>query len=122
MDLETVLQSDLNQKEKNKHYILMHMCGIQKNGTDKAICKAKMETQKLRTNVCTSKAEMGYGMNWETGIHTAIIKQIIDENLLYITGNSVFWGDLNEKERQTRGDVCIHISDSLCCTEEFKRF
>ena len=61
MDLESVLQSDLNQKEKNKYYILMHMCGIQKNGTDKAICKAKVETQKLRTNVCTSKAEWGIG-------------------------------------------------------------
>ena len=28
MDLETVIQSDLNQKEKNKYYILMHICGI----------------------------------------------------------------------------------------------
>lgn len=35
-------------------------------------------------------------------------------------GTQCFKGDLNEKEIQTRGDVCIHISDSLCCTEEFK--
>ena len=27
MDLETVIQSEVNQKEKNK-YILMHVCGL----------------------------------------------------------------------------------------------
>ena len=31
---------------------------------------------------------------------------------------SMFCGDLNEKEIQTRGDTCIHIADSLCCTVE----
>ena len=31
-------------KEKNKYHILMHMCGIQKNGIDKSICKAEIET------------------------------------------------------------------------------
>ena len=28
MDLETVIQSELSQKEKNKYRILMHICGI----------------------------------------------------------------------------------------------
>ena len=28
MDLETVIQSEVNQKEKNKSHILMHICGI----------------------------------------------------------------------------------------------
>ena len=27
MDLETVIQSEVNQKEKNKYHILMHICG-----------------------------------------------------------------------------------------------
>ena len=27
MDLETVIQSEINQKEKNKYRILMHLCG-----------------------------------------------------------------------------------------------
>ena len=27
-------------------------------------------------------------------------------------------GDLNGKEIQKRGDICIHIADSLCCTAE----
>ena len=33
MDLKTVIQSEGSQKEKSK-YILTHMYGIQKNGTD----------------------------------------------------------------------------------------
>ena len=27
MDLETVIQGEVDQKEKNKYRILMHMCG-----------------------------------------------------------------------------------------------
>ena len=27
MDLETVIQSEVSQKEKNKYHILMHVCG-----------------------------------------------------------------------------------------------
>ena len=27
MDLETVIQSEVSQKEKNKHHILTHICG-----------------------------------------------------------------------------------------------
>ena len=34
MDLETVIQSEVDQKEKNKYQILTHVCGIEKNGTD----------------------------------------------------------------------------------------
>ena len=28
MDLETVIQSEVSQKEKNKYRILVHICGI----------------------------------------------------------------------------------------------
>ena len=28
MDLETVIESEVSQKEKNKYRILMHICGI----------------------------------------------------------------------------------------------
>ena len=28
MDLETVIQSEVSQKEKNKYHILMHICGM----------------------------------------------------------------------------------------------
>ena len=61
MDLETVIQSEVGKK-KNKYHILMHMhvCGIQQNGTGEPICKAEIDTQMQRTNVCTTKGEVGW--------------------------------------------------------------
>ena len=53
MDLETVLQSEVSQKEKNKCHILMHIYGIQKNGTDEPICRGIIETQIQRMNLWT---------------------------------------------------------------------
>ena len=45
MDLESVIQSEVSQKEENKYCILAHICGMWKNGTDKPVCKAEIETQ-----------------------------------------------------------------------------
>ena len=45
MNLKTVIQSEVSQKEKNKYCILTHICGIQKNGTDELISKAEIESQ-----------------------------------------------------------------------------
>ena len=45
MKLEPILQSEVSQKEKNKYHILMHTYGIYKDGTDKPICRAAVETQ-----------------------------------------------------------------------------
>ena len=45
LNLETLIQSEVNQKEKNKYHILMYICGISKNGIDDLICKAETGTQ-----------------------------------------------------------------------------
>ena len=46
-------------------------------------------------------------------------KQIANENLQYSTGNSTQHCDnLNGKEIQKRGDMCIHMANSLYCTAE----
>ena len=45
MDCDSVIQSEVSQKEKNKYHILMHTYGIQKNGTDESICRAEIEPQ-----------------------------------------------------------------------------
>ena len=42
--LNTNHLSEVNQKEKNKYCILMHINIIYKNGTDEPICKAGIET------------------------------------------------------------------------------
>ena len=44
MDLETVIQSEVSQKEKNKYRILTHICGTLKDGTDELFCRAETET------------------------------------------------------------------------------
>ena len=45
LNLEPIIQSEVSQKEKNKYHILTHIHGLQKNGTDKPICRAGIETQ-----------------------------------------------------------------------------
>ena len=45
VDLESVIQSEVSQKEKNKYHIITHICGIQKNCIDDLIFKAEIETQ-----------------------------------------------------------------------------
>ena len=45
MNLEPVIQA-LSKSEKEKQiFILTHIYGIQKNGTDEPICRAGIETQ-----------------------------------------------------------------------------
>ena len=45
MNLETVIQSDKSQKEKNKYSKLKHIYEIQTNGTDEPICREGMQKQ-----------------------------------------------------------------------------
>ena len=45
MDLESFIQSEVGQKEKNDYHILSHICGIQKNDRDDLTYKAEIETQ-----------------------------------------------------------------------------
>ena len=61
-NLETFKKSEVNQEKKNKYCMLMHICGIQKNGIDERICKAEIETQTQRTSVWIAR---GDGMNWD---------------------------------------------------------
>ena len=42
MDLETVIQSEVSQKEKIKYRILTHICGTSKNGTDEPVWRAEI--------------------------------------------------------------------------------
>ena len=68
MDLETVIQSEMSQKEKNRYHMLMHICGIQKNGVDNLICKAEIET--LVENKCMdNEVEMGGWSELDQDMH-----------------------------------------------------
>ena len=45
MNLEPIIWSEASQKGKDKYCILVHMCGILKDGTDGPICRAANERQ-----------------------------------------------------------------------------
>ena len=45
MNLEPVMQSEVGQKEEDKYRILMHIYGIEKNGTEEFTYRAVMEKQ-----------------------------------------------------------------------------
>ena len=64
MNLETVIQNEVSQKEKNK-YILMHIHIILKTGIDEPVCKAGIETQTQIMDLRTQWGEGESGMNWE---------------------------------------------------------
>ena len=61
MDLESVIQSKVSQKKKNKYHILMHICGIYKNGRDELIFRAGIERTHIRLDIWTQwvKGKLG---------------------------------------------------------------
>ena len=48
MNLESIIQNEVGQKEKDKYRILMHIYGIEKNGNEEFIYMATMEKQMNR--------------------------------------------------------------------------
>ena len=57
---------------------------------------------------------------WQATVHKVarVGHDLATKRPLYISGNTVLCGDLNEKGIQKRGDICVCIADSLCCTVE----
>ena len=41
---------------------------------------------------------------------------------MYSTGNSALCGGLNGKEIQKSVNMCVHVTDSLCCTPRNENF
>ena len=52
-NLDPIIQSEVSQKEKDKYHTLMHIYGIQKDGTNKFIFRAGMEKQTQRIDLWT---------------------------------------------------------------------
>ena len=61
-------------------------------------------------------------MNWEIGtdIYTTIYRnrQVMRTKCIKQEHHSGRHHNLNGKETQNRGDICINVTDSLCCTVE----
>ena len=111
MDLETVIQNEVSQKEKKIPYNIAYMWNL-KNGTNEFIYKADIETP-CREQTCRYQGGEWGGMNWEIGIdiYTLLcVKQITNKNLLYSTGNSTQFSVPNEKEiKKMWGDIHVYI-------------
>ena len=70
-----------------------------------------------------TREEWGGGINWEIGIGTytlLYIKEITNKDLLYSSGNSTQYSVMTfmGEESKKRQDICICITDSLCCTPD----
>ena len=62
MNLEPIIQSEVSQKEKDSYHILMHIYGIQKNGTEEFIYKAAME--KLEKAMAPHSSTLAWKIPW----------------------------------------------------------
>jgi len=72
MNLEAIIQSEVSQKEKNKHRVSTHTYGIQKDGTAERICRAAVETQTQRTDSWAQQGkETGDDGESSTEMHTS---------------------------------------------------
>ena len=88
MNLGSVIQSEVSQKEKNKYLILIHIYGIQKNDTDKPICREGIETQVSSMDVWIQWGRSR--TNWETSIDIYTLscgKQLTSGKMLCNTGS-----------------------------------
>ena len=122
MNLEPVTLIEVSQKQKNKYHILMHIYGIQKDGTDELTCRAAVEMQTQRTGLWTQWGRRG----WETESSietstTTICKTDRHGNSLCDTGSSnpvlreslEGWDGVGHgREVQEGGDICIPMADS----------
>ena len=68
MNLEPIIQNEVSQKEKEKHHILTHIYGIEKDGTKEFICRAAMEKQTYGHRERGGKGEMYGESNMDTYI------------------------------------------------------
>ena len=91
MNLETIIQSKVNQREKTKYDILTHVYGIQKDGTDEPIGRAAMEMQTQVTDLLHRGGEGECGMDGESSMGTytlSYVKQTASGTIMYDSANS----------------------------------
>ena len=62
MNLESIIQSEISQKEKDKYCILIHIYGIQKDGTSDPTCRATKGDRDVKNRLLDSVGEGEGGM------------------------------------------------------------
>ena len=116
--LQSFIQSEVSQKEKNK-YMLMNIYGIQKNGTSEPICRAGIETQ-MQRQTCGHRRGRGGGPGLERGTGTrtlACVKQTASGMLsqhreVRLVSVTTQRGGREAQEREDRR-VCIQLTQDV---------
>ena len=90
-NLEPIIQTEVSPKEKDKYHILMHIYGIQKNGSGEFIYRAAMEKKNIENRLMDigrgeKKVRCMERVTWKLTL--SYVKQIANGNLLYGSGNS----------------------------------
>ena len=60
MDLESVIQNEVSQKEKSEYRILMHICGIQENGINESILQSRNRDTDIENKHMNTKGGRGW--------------------------------------------------------------
>ena len=68
MKLESIIQSEISQKDKYQYSILMHIYGILKDGNNNLICKTEKKTQMYRTDLGTLWEKVRVGCSERTAL------------------------------------------------------
>ena len=68
MNLESVVQSGVSQKQKNKCHVLMHKYGIKKNGAAGPIFLGRNRDTEVENGLVDTRGEGEGGTNWESSI------------------------------------------------------
>ena len=79
----------------------------------------KQRVTDAEDKLMVTRRERGGGIIWKIriDIYTLLyIKQITSKGLLYSTRNSIFYNNLYGERILKSVDICICITDSLCCT------
>ena len=78
MNAESVIQSEINQKEKNQYHMLMYIYRIQKNSIDEPIWREGLEIQMQKTDLQTQWGEEKVGQMEKKHQHMHTIMCKID--------------------------------------------
>ena len=70
MNLEPIIHSEVNQKQKDKYHVLMHIYEIQKDGSEECINRAAMEIQTQRIDLQTRERRGEGEMHGESNMET----------------------------------------------------
>ena len=127
--LESVIQSKVSRKEKNKYHILIHICGMEKSYRDEPNVKAGIKTQRKRMDIWTQGRVGRVGQTGRvalTYIHPHMQNRQLGGSCCtaqraqlgaqwWPRGGMWDWG---WEVAHEWGDICAHVANSLPCTAE----